>query len=151
VFWACAVACPWWATQKANGSSTIRTGGPAIHAHVDRRRFLRVTGCRLLTLALASFLYQRGWADDQGVEELDAWFAEYLRLGRDLGSAEISQEAWQDGIDGLFRSQKPANLLKRINFDAVNRQLMHGHIPIIGPASLIKEAGARESQKPTTG
>ena len=92
------------------------------HAH-DRREFLQVSG-GLLTFALASFLYQRGWADDRGMEELDAWLAEYHRLGKALGAAEISQEAWQDGIDRLFRSRQPAHLLKRINFPAISRQLM---------------------------
>jgi len=106
-----------------------RIGDQAIHARVDRRKFLRITGCRLLTLALGSVLYQRGWTDDRGVEELDAWFTEYLRLGRALGAAEISQEVWQDGIDRLFCSQQPANLLKRINFDAISRQLMRDVSP----------------------
>jgi hypothetical protein len=94
-----------------------------MHARIRRREFPHVRGCRLLTFALASFLYQRGWADDRGMEGLDAWFAEYLRLGRALGAAEISQEAWQDGIDRLFRSRQPADLLKHINFDAISRQL----------------------------
>ena len=93
------------------------------HAH-DHREFLQVSGGLLLTFALASFLSQRGWVDDRGMEELDAWLAERLRLGKALGAAEISQEAWQDGIDRLFRSRQPADLLKRINFHAISRQLM---------------------------
>jgi hypothetical protein len=92
---------------------------------INRREF----GSGLVTFALASLLYQRGLANDRGMEELDTWLAEYLRLGKALGAAKISQEAWQNGMDRLFLSLQPADLLKRINFDAISQQLMRDISP----------------------
>ena len=74
-------------------------------------------------MSLASLLFKNGWATDRGMEELEAWFARYYRLGRDLAAHTITQEAWQHGMDGLFGSYSSADLMARIDFGQLSRKL----------------------------
>lgn len=94
----------------------------------DLRGFLRRSGRHLLTLSLAGVLYWREWADDQGMEELHAWFRDYFRVGRHLGTGQLSQEAWQDSMGRLFARCRLAALLEWINFDAVSQRLKHADL-----------------------
>lgn len=89
------------------------------------RRYLGLNRQRLLAFSLARSLHERRWASDRGMEELDAWYCEYLKLNRDLGAGAIDPAAWRSGLARLFAELRLPDLLEMIDFDAVSRHMRY--------------------------
>ncbi len=81
-----------------------------------RRSFLRASSAQLLSLSLIGMMNRRGWACDQGRDEITAWFAEYASIGERLREAPERQARWQLEMDELFTRVPMRKLLQYFDF-----------------------------------